>query len=397
MKPDPHEEPREQQADEALAEYMLRLDRGEQVDRDEFLRQHPAVAEELRAYFVSSEAVRQLMHVTDGPSNANAPHRMAPLIDSSVAGSGAKSTELSDTVDSNRGADDPRKPGLPTLCKVPGYEIVREIGRGGMGVVYEAMQKGKDRRVALKVIAHGSQAPPGAAELFLRETSVLSQLRHKRIVAFHEMGMAAGRIFLAMEYVEAIDVRTYLASQPADVQLACYCGIICQVLEALRYTHDQGLVHRDIKPQNILVSRHARKLRTKLADFGLAKHFATAGFSDMTVDGETRGTLMFMAPEQFANSRYAKPSCDLYAAAATLYYYLAGEYPYQFGASRSVYEVSRIVREKPPVPLRERRSDVPEELAQIIEKGLAKDAASRFVSAAQMYAALYPFAKRAGA
>ena len=103
-----------------------------------------------------------------------------------------------------------------------------------------------------------------------------------------------------------------------------------------------------------------------------------------------------MAPEQITNSRYAKPACDIYATGATLYYLLTGDYPHDFGTSRNVYEVSRIVRENPHVPLRQRRDDIPQELAGIVDKSLAKDVTSRFSSAAQMYAALYPFAKRSG-
>lgn len=385
MSPNPPNAKIEQLVDEALADYTLRIDRGEPIDREEFLRQHAGIAHELRAYFATSDEVRRTIDNTEAPSKS---------IESPRPKAGDDPNKLPATIGSNRAVNESASHPSPLLYKVPGYEIVREIGRGGMGVVYEAIQKGKNRRVALKVIACGPQSSPGATELFLRETSVLSQLRHKRIVEFYEVGMATGQVYLSMEYVDAIDVREHLSTRSSDVEIGYYCGIICQVLDALRYTHDQGLVHRDIKPQNILVSREGRKLKTKLADFGLAKYFDTAGFSEMTAEGETRGTLTFMAPEQIANSRYAKPSCDIYAVGATLYYYLTSDYPYHFGTSRNLYEVSRIVRENPHIPLRQRRADIPEELAGIVDTALAKDVASRFSSAAQMYAALFPFAKR---
>jgi serine/threonine-protein kinase len=272
-----------------------------------------------------------------------------------------------------------------------GYEVVREIGRGGMGAVYEAIQTKSGERVAIKVVVAGEEASKRSAQLFLREASVLSQLRHKRIVSFCECAMIGGRFFLVMEYVETIGVKQHLSDRPEDARIRYYCGIICQVLEALVYAHGRGLVHRDIKPSNILVSLAGGRLRAKLADFGLAKNFETAGFSSLTRDGELRGTLPFMPPEQVIDSRYAKPPADIYSAGATLYYYLAGRYPHDFAKSSSKFAV---VLRRSPTPLLRVNPNLPEGLASIVEKALAHDPASRFPSAKEMHRALYPFAKR---
>jgi serine/threonine-protein kinase len=276
---------------------------------------------------------------------------------------------------------------------VAGYEIVRQIGKGGMGVVYEATRKGTGQRVAPKLLIPSREITDRAVRFFLREASTLSQLKHKRIVRFHELGMAGKQFFLAMEYVETIDVRQFLADRAPPVRAEYYCGIACQVLDALRYAHAQGVVHRDVKPSNVLVSQAGRKLRTKLADFGLAKHFQNAGFSEFTRDGERRGTLPFMPPEQVIDSRYAQPAADIYSTGATLYYYLADRYAYDFAQSSSALAT---VLEQDPIPLASVRPDLPTGLAEVVHKALAKDPAHRFSSAEEMYRALYPYAKRSG-
>jgi serine/threonine-protein kinase len=275
----------------------------------------------------------------------------------------------------------PTSPG-GLLVPVPGYEVVRELGRGGMGVVYEARHKGSGERVALKVIVPAQPATERALQLFLREASVLSQLNHPRIVRFKELGLAGGQLFLAMEYVEAVDLPRTLAGQLASARVRTYCAIICQLLEALGYAHQAGVVHRDIKPSNLLVARQGKKLATKVADFGLAKHYQTAGWSGLSGEGETLGTVAFMAPEQFQNSRSARPAADIYAAGAAFYFYLSGHAPQ-----------SRPAWQEPP-PLGSRCPGLPEGLAAVVHQALAREPAQRFASAAAMHRALLPYARK---
>lgn len=279
----------------------------------------------------------------------------------------------------------------PVLPAIPGYELLHELGQGAMGVVYAAIRKSTGERLALKTIVPSAETGGHAVPLFIREANVLSQLRHPRIVLFHEFGMAGGQLYLAMEYVPTVDLPSVLDQQPATARTRIGCGIVCQVLEALSHAHARSLVHRDIKPSNLLITRAGRKLNVKISDFGLAKNYVDAGFSGMTRDGETRGTLAFMPPEQIVDCRYAKPPCDLYSAGATLYYLLTGTYPFEFSAGRSRFSV---VLEDPPVPVRERRPDVPAPLAAVIERALAKDPSDRFASAMEMHSALFPFSQR---
>jgi eukaryotic-like serine/threonine-protein kinase len=154
--------------------------------------------------------------------------------------------------------------------------------------------------------------------------SLTGLLKHPRIVRFIESAHVAGRVVFAMELIDAVDVKALGQRLTQSQDVPFFCSILRQVLDALDYAHERGLVHRDVKPGNILISRDGVRWRAKLADFGLAKNFQLAGLSQITEDGDVKGTLAFMPPEQRLDSRYAKPTVDIYAAAATLYYFLAG-------------------------------------------------------------------------
>jgi serine/threonine-protein kinase len=179
------------------------------------------------------------------------------------------------------------------------------------------------------------------------------------------------------------------ASGPAKARIACV--IASQILEALEYAHSRGLVHRDLKPANILLARSGRDLHAKLADFGLAKQYTDAGFSQMSRDGDIAGSLPYMAPEQLIDSRHAKPPCDLYGLGATLYWYLSGETPHDFSKSPCKF---RVVLEEPIVPLNERNRDIPADLAQVVERSLAREPGDRYSSAAELRHALARWTKK---
>jgi serine/threonine-protein kinase len=287
----------------------------------------------------------------------------------------------------------PSPSSLAMPAAVPGYELLRELGRGGMGVVYEARHKASGDRAAVKVIVPPREAGNRAVQLFLREASTLSKLRHKRIVRFREIGLAAGQLFLATEFIPTIDLESELAGRRAPDAARICCGVICHVLEALEYAHGLGFVHRDIKPANILVYLEGGKLHTKLADFGLAKHFKHAGFSDLTRSGELRGTFAFMPPEQLADPRSAKPACDIFSAGVSLYYLLAGQGPYDFSDDRSKLKA---IQTNQTVPLSDRRQDLPPGLSDAIMRALAKSPRGRYRTAAEMRAALLPYTRKQG-
>jgi eukaryotic-like serine/threonine-protein kinase len=226
--------------------------------------------------------------------------------------------------------------------------------------------------------------------LFLREVSVLSRLDHPRIVRFHEMGIAQGQFYFAMEYVETVDFRSILGSHPDRDRIRAACALMCHVLAGLGHAHERGFVHRDIKPSNLLVGREGTKLTVKLADFGLAKSFENAGFSGMTRDGATMGTLAYMAPEQVIDARRATPSVDIYSVGATLYSLVANRPPHD---PQQTNELILAILEKEPDPLDRVNPAVPRELALVVSRALALDPADRYLSAVELKEALRPFSK----
>jgi serine/threonine-protein kinase len=270
---------------------------------------------------------------------------------------------------------------LPSGLSIPGYDLVEELGRGTMGIVYRAVQKSNGQECAVKLLTPAQVGGEKSLQLFLREVSILSQLDHPRIVRFLGLGSTGRSAYFAMEYVSSVPFERIVGNCSLRKKVQIVCGIACQVLEALEYAHGKELVHRDIKPANILLARRENKLSVKLADFGLAKSFTNAGLSEVTRDGDIRGSLAYMAPEQLINSRQARPSCDLYSLGATLYRYLSGENIFDFEEGPCKFLV---VLEKSPIPLLDRCPNLPEELAAIIHKSLAKEPADRHGSAREM-------------
>jgi serine/threonine-protein kinase len=245
---------------------------------------------------------------------------------------------------------------------IPGYQLLGKLGQGGRGAVYLAERPATGDRVALKAIVPESAASDQAMRRFLREINVLSQLDHPRIVRFLEMDMIQGQFYFAMEFVPTLSIVERLAKAAEADRIKVYCGLICQLLEALAHAHTRFFVHRDVKPGNLLIRQEGNDVGLKLADFGLAKNFQTAGFSGITGQGTAIGTWAFMAPEQLLDARQAEPAVDIYAAGAALYYFLAGDYPCSF-ANKDPFLV---VLEDEPRPLRQLRLAVPQRLADIV-------------------------------
>jgi serine/threonine protein kinase len=284
----------------------------------------------------------------------------------------------------------PAAANVPAVPPIPGYEVLRPLGRGGMGAVYLARRLADGDRCAVKLILPEAAADERALQRFLREVRVLSRLEHPRIVRFREMGLAEGQFFFAMDYVETVDVQERLAHFPEAGRVRVLCALACQVLEGLGYAHAQGFIHRDIKPANILVGEREYKWYALLADFGLAKNFESAGLSGMTHDGHLLGTLPFMAPEQILSARDARPAVDLYSVGATLYHLLAGRFPHDFGKRKDRLAV---ILEDAPVPLAQVCPAVSAGLAEVVSRALAKDPHDRFPDAEAMRLALLPHSR----
>lgn len=270
------------------------------------------------------------------------------------------------------------------------YRILRELGRGGMGIVYLAIRKADGVAVALKQIRPAVAGTRGQLERFLREAAILKTLHHPNIVAFTDMGRggdAGELIFFAMEYVTGVN-GDQLLRQEKVLKIPCAVGIVCLLLTALDYAHAKGFVHRDIKPGNILIQQGNR---VKLADFGLARVYQESALSGLTLVGEVGGTMAYMAPEQIINYRQAKPAVDQYSSAATLYRLLTGAWI--FDLPKRIEDQLPIVLEEIPRPIQQRRPDVPDDLAAIILKALAKNPSARFADVSALREALAPFAE----
>ncbi len=194
----------------------------------------------------------------------------------------------------------------------PHFEILECLGRGGMGAVYKARQKALDRIVALKVLAGEWQGDPHFAERFEQEAKILAQLSHANIVTIHDFGEAGGLYYIVMEYVDGVNLRDLLRDGKMKPEQAL--AIVPPVCEALEYAHEKGIVHRDVKPENLLFDQEGR---VKIADFGIA--------SLMGVSGEDAGTPLYMAPEQ--ERERVDRRTDVYALGVVFYEMLTGERP----------------------------------------------------------------------
>jgi serine/threonine-protein kinase len=201
--------------------------------------------------------------------------------------------------------------------------------------------------------------------------------------------MTRGQFWFAMEYVAGPNLEALAKEQPGRYPTNQACRLTCQILKGLEQAHRMGFVHRDVKPENILIAQTNEGLLAKISDFGLAKSFRGVGLSGLTFSGEMRGTVPFMPPEQMLDFKTVTPLADLYATAATLYYLLTCKYIYDEPAGGG--DLIRMLLEEQPVPLRTRRPDVSQPLATVIEHCLARDPKERITDASSMRRALKPF------
>jgi serine/threonine protein kinase len=299
----------------------------------------------------------------------------------------ATSAKVSPFASSPSGSGAKRPPPLQSLA---GYDLKEELGAGSMGVVYAAVHTATNQDVAIKLIHQKQTTPERAIQLFIREAHLLGRLDHRHIVRCLDFGYTGGQLYLVMERIPTISLQDILANEPVSSCIRIPCAIARQVLQALEHAHRMSIVHRDIKPENVLLFRKDRKLNAKLADFGLAKNYAYAGLSEISHEGDIRGTIAYMPPELVVDCRDARPAGDIYSVGATLYYYLTHQFPFEFGRRNKL----AVVLEDEPVPLEKRVPGIPKELAKIVHRAMAKEAGDRFASAAEMSEVLKPFATR---
>jgi WD40 repeat protein len=272
------------------------------------------------------------------------------------------------------------------LADLPGYEVLGELGRGGMGVVYRARQKGLDRVVALKMIRSGEHAGPEQRERFRREAEAVARLQHPNIVHVYEVGEHDGQPFFSLEYVDGGSLAAKLAGTPLPPREAA--RLVETLSRAVDHAHQRGVLHRDLKPANVLLAFSGRsesgaglnEAAPKVTDFGLAKRLdADVG---QTQSGAILGTPSYMAPEQAAGrGKDVGPAADVYALGAILYECLTGRPP--FRAATPMDTLVQVLSEE-AVSVRRLQPQVPRDLETVCLKCLAKPAHRRYTSAAEL-------------
>ena len=271
---------------------------------------------------------------------------------------------------------------------VPGYDMVKVLGRGGMGCVMLSRDQTSGRAVAIKTLLPEVAVSEKAMNRFLREIDVAAALKHPNIVEFLDRGSCNGVVYLVTEFIDGVDTAKLADTRGGRLSYQEAVTIITQVLDALSYAHSQGYIHRDIKDQNIMIQGAWPNITAKLTDFGLAKSFSQSGMSGMTMAGEMAGTLAYMPPEQIRNFRDVRPTSDIYSMGMTAYSLLSGDTALAVAAKASMADMIKAIFDQPAVPLRQRMPDVPEKIAEIVDLALAKDPAQRWQSAAAMRTAL---------
>src|SRR5215475_278120 len=271
---------------------------------------------------------------------------------------------------------------------VPGYEMIKLLGRGGMGCVMLARDEKTGQSVAIKTLLPEVAVADQSLRRFMREIQVAAALDHPNIVRFIESGTHNGAVYLVTEFVEGSDAARLADAQGGRLPFSEGIDIISQALGALAYAHERGYIHRDIKESNILVSGAAPNFTAKLTDFGLAKSFTQTGMSGITMAGDMAGTFAYMPPEQIRDFRNVRPTSDIYAIGMTAYSLLGGDIALNMGAHSDIAGTVRAIFEGQIIPLRDRAPNVPERVAEVIERALAKDPSQRWQSAAAMRNAL---------
>jgi hypothetical protein len=343
---------RERRVDELLTAYLEAVAAGQAPDRQELLARHPDLAPELAAFFADHDAMRALARPAPEPATQAPGHREpAPL---------------------------------GTVRYFGDYELLEEIARGGMGVVYRARQVKLNRPVAVKMILAGQLASAADVERFRAEAEAAANLQHPNIVAIHEVGEHAGQHYFSMDYVDGTSLAALVRENPLPAKRAA--RYVEQVARAIHYAHQKGTIHRDLKPSNVLIDAADEP---RVTDFGLAKRLS--GGADLTGTGQVLGTPSYMPPEQAGGHRGAAgPASDIYSLGAVLYELLTGRPP--FRAETPLDTVLQVLQVDPVSP-RLLNPNVPRDLETICLKCLHKEPGRRYASAAALADDLQRFLK----
>ncbi|HEV3260190.1 MAG TPA: serine/threonine-protein kinase, partial [Gemmataceae bacterium] len=351
---------RERRLDDILTAYLKAVDAGEAPDRQGLLASHPDLAAELSAFFTEQDHFDRLAEPLQSVARAARAEALAAA--RTPWPSGKMTITLSAT-------------GARSLGD---YELLEEIGCGGMGVVYKARQKSLNRLVALKLIRLGRGAPDADRQRFRVEVLATASLDHPHIVPIHEVGEFDGQPYFSMKLIEGGSLSRAASSGQwgvgsKDGQRAV-ARLVAAVARAVHHAHQRGILHRDLKPSNILLDQEGKP---HVTDFGLAKQVEADG--SLTQSGVIMGTPGYMAPEQASGKKGAVTTAtDVYGLGAVLYALLAGRPPFQ---GDEVLEVLEQVRGREPEPPSRSNPAVDRDLETICLKCLQKEPPRRYGSA----------------
>ncbi len=373
---------REQQLEAILHSYLQAVDAGQKPDPEAVLLRHPAFAEELRAFFADQEKLAQFARSLDrarldeptiGPTDPGLPAISGPLTGEESA--------------------------LPTIRYFGDYELLEEMGRGGMGVVYKAKQVSLNRIVALKMILAGQLASEAHVARFRAEAEAAGKLDHPHIVPIYEIGQHEGQHYFSMKLIEGSSLATQVeaagrkpSGQPAGTGGLAPCRfssartsarpqesaarLVAGIARAVHHAHQRGILHRDLKPGNILIDRQGEP---HVTDFGLAR--PVEGDSGLTQSGAIVGTPSYMAPEQARAEKQLTTAIDVYSLGAILYELLTGQPP--FRGDSPMTTILQVIGSE-PAPPRSLRRAIDRDLETICLKCLDKNPEKRYESAAAL-------------
>lgn len=279
---------------------------------------------------------------------------------------------------------------------VEGYHIERKIARGGMGLIYKAIDKKTGRLVAIKTMLPHVAANPDGIRTFQREIEVTRQLNHPNIVRLYDHGKAEGTFYFVLEFVDGPDLYQLIKSKGGYLALRDAAPIMLETLDGLAYAHQVslsmtmpdgkattfiGLVHRDLKPQNVLLASQGSRWIPKIADFGTAKSFESAGLTDMTIPGDVLGTPMYWPREQITHYKYLNPATDVFSIAAVFYEMLTGVWVRegfqemfdrckQNKRAPAISDYMKVIAGNTTIPIRKRNPDIPEPVAEVLDRAL---------------------------